>query len=169
MRAICLFVLGGIALIVLYGPSAQTRTKRAEMTANVGVYCERGSHDRCTYPTKKLVTRDDWGDKWPLTVDHATLVCAKAVGSMGQLIVIEGTPFAANGSTIGYVKKHGTTLQVDEKTVLVEPFDVDENSKAARLWAPAVRPDYIDADVPWIGRVDWSPIINELKAMGCGH
>lgn len=59
------------------------------------------------------VTRDDWGDRWPFTVDDATLICVPDLAEYGIFYAVGGHAFAANGASQTMARLKMVDVHVD--------------------------------------------------------
>lgn len=154
-------VASGIALIAAVLPgTAQT----VGGSIVVGEACQMGL--KCERPAMRRVTRADLGDRWPFTVEEAVVACYRPFKAAGQIVVVGGHVFAANGLTSGMGRRFGLTIDVAGVRMSPRPFDTDD-PVVDRLWATRPKPKDWPPGEPWGVRVDWSVMIREAKALGC--
>ena len=112
------------------------------------------------------ITREAWGEKWPFTVDEATLICVPRFRDLGVYFEVDGRAFAATGAAASVARQHGLDVIVDDKALRPVLLDVDDRD-GSRLWAKSPAPDGWPEDEEW-ARVSIGPVITALFQIdGC--
>lgn len=105
--------------------------------------------------TWQRVSRDGLGEDWPLKVDSALVGCSLSFPMFSVLIVVDGEPWAFNGSTKGAARGDRYRLDVDGGPRAVRVADDPEP-----WWEP--HPDG--------GRKNIKPLLDVAERTGClGH
>lgn len=166
--------LSGIGLLILVAACAAAAMVPEARRARAVLELERqaGAHapsvgaltDRrgaVAFTIKKPISRAIWGDRWPLTVDYAVLVCLRQAEDYGQFLVAGGRAWAVNGASSAYARQHGLGIEIDGTRREIASMDVGD-ADAAAVWAKA----------GWSlagqeARKDWSAMISAARDLGC--
>lgn len=169
------FILGAVLLIVQIQPATdQERRQRAEARAQ-----EEKLKPKPPRPTpligvrfegilveskKQQITKDDWGDEWPLAVDEATVVCVPQFSAVngGTFLIADDRAFSLTGSTQTLVRaRKGEVLIGDNDRGYERPVPfTGDDPHSDRLWLKM--PDQGDG-LPW--RVNISPVLDAAIAL----
>lgn len=169
------FALGAVLLIAQISPATdQERRERAEARAEaeklkpkpprpaplVGVRFE----GILVESKKQQIAKEDWGDKWPLAVDEATVVCVPQFSEVngGTFLIADDRAFSLTGSTQVLVRTRQGEVLIGSNDRGYErpvPFTGDDRH-SDRLWLKM--PDQGDG-LPW--RIDISPVLDTAIAL----
>lgn len=105
------------------------------------------------------VTRTELGDRWPLTVDEAWVGCAPELSVFTVLLVVDGTPWALNGTTKSWAKGGGYSLEIDGRPRVVRVSDEPE-----WWWAVDGKTEMLGMITP---RKSIGPLFDAAEELGC--
>lgn len=106
---------------VARAPSVETAALPEQQGPRIGAACDRSGN--CVSVVTRTVTKAEWGDAWVYAGDSAVLVCVKEIGPMGQVMVIDGWPYAVTGATQTFARMHELTIEVDGSPRPVREYD----------------------------------------------
>lgn len=166
LQGLGVLVIGAVLIALLVGEAPSSRSSptstQGPALPSFSLVLPGDVISRPRYRTK-VITRADMGDRWPFTVDEATIVCVMELGPAGKFFVVDDEPFAATGAASGIAKSQGLAFYFDRTQKRQVPRLLDP---ADRLWAEAPRPEGLDPDEPWM-RVNIGPVISALDPLGC--
>lgn len=108
--------------------------------------------------TWRHVSRADLGDAWPLTTDAAVVGCSPDLPMFSVIVVVDGEPWALNGTTKGWAR--GGKYRVDIGGTLVQV----RVSDAPEAWW-AVEPGLVLGGK--VGRKSITPLFDVAERIGC--
>ena len=110
------------------------------------------------------LSREDWGDKWPLAVDEATVSCVPQFSKVngGTFLIADGLAFALTGSTQTMVRARKGEVMVVSGDLgwQTPPLFTGDDPASDRLW---VRVPPQDDGLPW--RINISPVLDAAIAL----
>lgn len=145
--------------------SNQTALQQGTPAWRVGAVCDQAGN--CIHGDQKVVSRAEWGKRWPFTTEEVVLVCVRDLGPMGQFLVVGGMPWAANGGAQTFARVRGLTMDINGTDLPVRSFDADKDARADKFWAEQPPPEEWPADEPWGARISISDVGIALSRMGC--
>lgn len=110
------------------------------------------------------LSREDWGDEWPLAVDEATVSCVPQFSEVngGTFLIADGLAFALTGSTQTMVRARRSEVMVVSGDLgwQTPPLFTGDDPASDRLW---VRQPSQDDGLPW--RINISPVLDAAIAL----
>lgn len=103
-------------------------------------------------PVFKRIDAAKYGDQWPVTTGDVQVGCVLEVPMFTTIVVVDGLPYALNGTTKAWTRANGYELEINGGA-----FRVRESSTPEEWWRRG-------ESTP---RMSIYPLLDEAEAMGC--
>jgi hypothetical protein len=130
----------------------------ADETADGSLHVRRGSFDHVYKMTWQPLTRGLMGAQWPFVGDAAAVGCSRDYPGRSVILIIDGEPWALNGTTKGEASDGALTVEIEGKEKVVKRWD-----DPPEWWA--IEPGYVMAGVQ--GHKNLSPLFDVAEGLGC--